>query len=187
MHPRFAQRILAPQEYASYLVHPQPQTYLYKAWAAKETGYKMICQTLGKKGPFSPAQFLYDEAAGTLTAKESCILLTFQVTERFIYCSAKSHQRPMFEATAAVAEILGNSQMVDERQKRHFAHSLAVRLLAQRLIAHEIKASPAMIHFGRHASGAPTAYCAGKLLPLELSFTHHGDFVAVAAGFTITA
>ena len=180
-HPRFAARVLAESEFARYLCHDKGLLFLLKAWAAKEAGYKYLRQR-NPRLIIAPRRLIFDEDAMSLCAEGRSIALHFIENEKYIYCATCSPGENAVHEIASISQYSAPCPLhqLPVAQNPGTLPSHAVRLLAQKMIAHRLGLDEAQLAIHKDPSGAPYASWGTRRLPARLSMTHDGDFVAVA-------
>jgi phosphopantetheine--protein transferase-like protein len=178
-HPRFAKRVLAPEELARYLTHPQPQSYLHRAWAAKEASYKYLRQK-NFNLCFSPSRLVFHEEKMAVTGEGEVIALSFLQRDEYLYCSTYHPQKSAEHAIATIAQCLKAEASEPTRSELPLSQSAAVRRLARTMIAKLCALPCDEINIGKNRWKVPYACYRNEILPLNMSLTHDGEYVAVA-------
>jgi phosphopantetheinyl transferase (holo-ACP synthase) len=168
-HPRFDDRVFRPEERRLLCGSDTPDRMRWILWAAKEAAYK-LAKKLDPSTVFSPRRF-----AVKLTAPGRAEVL--HRGRRFIVSIAEAGK-----ALHAVAFEPGSRRRLlwaVEARRNGADPSRAARALAARVLAEELGVPRHSVHFGR-SGRIPTAWADGLRSPFDLSFSHHGRFVAFA-------
>jgi phosphopantetheinyl transferase (holo-ACP synthase) len=173
-HDRFASRVLHAEEYIIYRSHTDPATYLHRAWAAKESIYKLLKQR-DYSSKFIPKNIRLLANNRLALVNAELFLIEFIVTDSFVYANARLDKN--IKTINSVARIRTQSH---RNQISPALASLSVRNLASREISCLIGIPAVHMDFNIGKDGAPLAVVHGSTLPLRLSFTHHGQYVGVA-------
>ena len=163
-HPRFARRVLSDIEYNQFASHRNSNVYLFKAWAAKEAVYKMLKQKKSNVG-FSPCRYVFDEFKNEVTFENIVINVNFRETDQYIFCWC-------VEGTELVSHRIEISS--------EWNQSNAVRRLAREYLAKVFSVKISEIKIVLDEFKIPLAYCGDNILPVSMSFSHHGQFVSIS-------
>ncbi len=183
LNPRFPQRILSESELAAYASSSHPEIFLWQAWAAKETAYKIVKQQKPDIA-FSPCAFVWhpDDQAVVWHGIRQPVTLT--TTPDYVYAQGSHPATKLYHAIGTAQELLNSDPSwfsPDEESHTQRPLSRAVRLLAKRELALIWGGTPSQWRFTKSPVGQPLADLVGRAAgPLPLSFTHHGRFVAAA-------
>ena len=165
LHPRFDGRVFRPAERERLEHSPERHQLRWILWAAKEAAYKALCQ-IDADLSFSPARFEVDPDRGTVRWNALHLALLVDVDDDRVHVVASG--------SGDLSRIVHASALADDPDR-----GLSVRQLARRLLRGQ-ELPPPPIGFGRERR-IPFAISQGRRLPVNLSFSHHGRFVAVAA------
>jgi phosphopantetheinyl transferase (holo-ACP synthase) len=168
-HPRFDARVFRPEERGLLRGSGAPDRTRWMLWAAKEAAYK-LARKLEPGTVFSPRRFAVEP-----TAPGHAEVL--HGDRRFVVRIAEAGK-----ALHAVAFEPGSKRRLlwaVEARRGSADPSRAARALAARVLAEEIGVPRSTIHFGRSAR-IPSAWADGLRSHFDLSFSHHGRFVAFA-------
>lgn len=183
LNPRFPQRILSESELAAHGASPHPEIFLWQAWAAKETAYKIVKQQRPDI-PFSPSAFVWHPAVHVVVWREIRQPVTLITTPDYVYAQGSHPATKLHHAIGAAQELMnGDPYWFNPDEESHTQRPLswAVRLLAKRELALIWGGDPSQWRFSKSPVGQPLGHQDGrKVGPIPLSFTHHGRFVAVA-------
>jgi phosphopantetheinyl transferase (holo-ACP synthase) len=180
-HHRFASRVLCAEELIAFESHRDSQTYLQTVWAAKESVYKLMRQQ-GASLSFRPNQLRYIEDQGIVLAGSTLIKVNHTICPEFIYAYAFANA-----AIGAGIQLISNVAKVrcmDSTSGMPSGEaSRAVRDLARKMILGGNSTEEVTVQFVKGPDGAPLAEVNGIRLPIGLSFTHDGLYVAVAMSY----
>ncbi|MBF0442142.1 MAG: 4'-phosphopantetheinyl transferase superfamily protein [Oligoflexales bacterium] len=188
-HPRFASRVLSGSEYLRFQGSSDPGVFLLKAWAAKEAAYKYFTQI--RPGlSFIPCRFVYDDRNGQVIYDGDTVFLNFEINRNFVFCLTRDESAWSFHETARTLHILNenfperNSFSGDEMSEIRCEESLAVRMLAKRMISRCLRCGYGEIAILKGSNGIPKVFLNGSGAGISLSFSHHGRFAAAGIQFT---
>ena len=187
-HSRFARRVLAYSEYCQYEEHPRPFWYLWRAWASKETAYKLVRQMF-HNARFIPKNYIYDEHQSIVTYDNFNIPLTFKCCQNFIYCYGLLGASNLYSKIAPIDTLIGKNVSLeeifsqDERSLIQSCDSLAARVLVKQYLKLRLGYHYRHVTIWKDANGAPKISYLGRQLDIHLSLTHHGRYVAILVGF----
>jgi len=177
-HPRFDERVFRSEEKAAIEASDSPHALRWALWAAKEGAYKAR-KKLEPSVFFSPKEFVVELSVtpaelgevgkGSVLHRGSALDLEVTWNDEYVHAVASSDRergaRRLSEVALAAREP-----------------SAAVRDLAVAAIGSTLGIDPADIEIvGR----PPVARHGGHDLPVDLSLSHHGRFVAFAASLLV--
>lgn len=189
---RFVRKVLTDAEQARLAAAQDPDRLLWAFWAAKEAAYKAASKMVPA---ISAAPRRYDVALdcnnsrrfcrGQVSTPEAVVCVRIFFFRHYLHCIAVaggdadpdallSGQGAVRELTPAVPPAISH-----EHQSR------AVREMAVVRIGSCLGLAPEEIRFIRARTsrglGPPLAYAKDRLLPVDISFSHHGRFAGYAA------
>lgn len=164
-HPRFARRVMAPEEYERYLASGQDAAFLWQTWSAKEAAYKLAKQK-NAQTVFSPCRFVLDARKQTVSYEGESHAVSFEhdASYVFAYCSE------------GVDRVINR---VARREAFGPTESTAVRALASELLCSIFNLVKGDVSVASDVYRRPHAIGPNGALPCVLSFSHHGGVVAV--------
>ena len=156
-------------------------------WAAKESAYK-VARKLDTRVYFSPRSFTVRIPGGETEGPDPFLAEVDHSVGRFQVCLEATD-----EWVHAVASVSGAGVSKANWQIRSMGREAArrlpgleasarVRKLARSAIASALSAVPSEIVIAAAAKRVPQVTWRGRRLPVDLSFSHHGRFVACAWG-----
>ena len=167
-HPRFDTRVFAPCERALLAARPREAARRrWMLWAAKEAAYKLV-RRLEPRTVFSPRAFRVDPEAAEVRLGGQRFVLAIDMDEERVHAVVT-----LGEAAGRVPALSGVG-LAGTAPPGDAARELALRALAPRFARGRL----AIVRDGR----IPRLEDAGWPLPVSLSLSHHGRFVAFAAG-----
>lgn len=171
VHPRFDARVFAPAEQALLGASADPGRLRWLLWAAKEAAYK-LARKLDRGVIFSPPRFVVNPTAGEIVWEGRRLRLEIDADRDRIHAVA---------SIAGADNVLRGVGFVGEVAPGAAARSLARGALAPRLDLplEEL----AVVPQGR----IPRLSAGGRFLPVDLSLSHHGRFVAFAATLSVVS
>ncbi len=165
-------------------------------WAAKESAYKVaakesaykVARKLDSRVYFSPRAFSVRIPGGAPEASDPFLAEVDHPLGRFQVCLEGTD-----EWVHAVASVSGAGVAKANWQLRSMGReaarripgleaSVRVRRLARSALASALSAVPSDIVIAAAAKRVPRVTWRGQSLPVDLSFSHHGRFVACAWG-----
>ncbi len=167
-HGRFDARAFTSAERAALAAQRDPRARAglrWALWAAKESAYK-AGRRLDPGLVWSPGRFAVDLACGRVTAERRRFRVQVRADAERIHAVATAEAR---SAQGWIASLAGGDD----------SPSRAARALARTRIGAWLGVEPDEIDFARDGR-APVALRRGRPLPLWLSLSHHGRFVACA-------
>jgi hypothetical protein len=185
-HARFDRRVFSPSELCLIQTSPAPVRMRWTLWAAKESAYKLL-RKLDPHVGFAPSRFVVqlDRVAradgrflgevdgdglttGTVAHGNRCVSFRAVADPEALHVIATDHRGQSRRLLAGVAEASAESP------------SSAVRRMAIAAIAAALGVAPGELSIVREAR-IPRLWRHGEPVPIDLSLSHHGRFVAFAA------
>jgi len=171
-HPRFDERVFAPEERA-WLGRNRPEERLrWVLWAAKESAFKAL-KKLDPREIFSPRRLVVRLETGNAGS--------VQYGERLFFVGVKIERGACHAVTSVDVDpraiiVSGMRRLRADvaEEPRPAARAFAIHLLAPLLGASETDL--AVVSERR----VPRLHLAGRPAPVDLSLSHHGRFVAFA-------
>ena len=173
IHPRFDTRVFTDRELQRILASPDDgrrHTVRWTLWAAKESVLKLVRQR-DATVPFRPREFAV--RLGTADSAEvshgsAVYAVDLDVTEERVHAVARDTDRPR-----PLSEVSRSEHVLGARDA-----SALVRARAARSVGESLGIEPDEIEIrGR----IPRAMRDGVRLPVDVSMSHHGRYLAVAA------
>ncbi len=169
---RFDLRVFTDAERASIRAHTDPARQRWRLWAGKEAAYK-VARKLDARTVFAPSRFaveLDQRGSGVARTGRTGTVYRLWLTET----ASRIHVHAISPGAdpAAVVWAWGPVRAGDPSGS---ARELAIRVLAPRL-----RAAAGELEVGR-ADRIPVLWLRGAPASLDLSLSHHGDWVAFAA------
>jgi phosphopantetheinyl transferase (holo-ACP synthase) len=187
IHPRFDERVFTWSERARILAAGSPHRMRWVLWAAKESAYK-VARKIDPRVCFSPRAFVVRlpggeiEAPDPFLAEVSHAVGRFQVrlegTDDWVHAVASLSGAGVAKAGWELRS-LGRAAV---RRMPGVEASAKVRQLARSAVASALTIVPSDIVIAAAAKRVPRVTWRGGRLPVDLSFSHHGRFVACAWG-----
>jgi len=201
---RFLRRVLGDEERAAVAVAAHPDAALWRLWAAKEAAFKVVSKLCGSPPPFvHPAFRVHPAAAGSaegggiVTWRELSVHIRWH--EQSDQLAALGWDRPAVperidwgwgtvgeldpvpnKPLDALLERLGEG----ERDAVHSRASALVRLAARTALATALDIAEDRITLicaeGPRGRTPPVVYVDGLPVPVDLSLSHHGRWLAWA-------
>ncbi len=187
IHHRFDDRVFSWCERARILAAVSPHRMRWALWAAKESAYK-VARKLDSRVYFSPRAFSVRIPGGETEASDPFLAEVDHSLGRFQVCLEVTD-----EWVHAVASVSGAGVAKANWQLRSMGREAArripgveasarVRKLARSAIASALSAVPSDIVIAAAAKRVPRVWWRGRSLSVDISFSHHGRFVACAWG-----
>jgi phosphopantetheine--protein transferase-like protein len=197
---RFVERVLADSEREALRAASEPRRTLWRTWAAKEAGYKVVSKRLGEPPPFEHARFVvaHDAARGG-TVRYDDLEVPFRMEALAITdvlhvvawwpagdVDLRTEAAPLPEGPAPVHRLT-----VRERRAIHSPASGWVRVLARGRAEGlpDMSGGPVEIVCSAGPPGrtAPRLLVNGGPAPWDVSLSHHGGWVGWALGRRLRA
>jgi len=202
---RFMTRVFTENEHQTILASPQPDVMLWMLWAAKETAFKIVSK-LGQPPVFAHKKFAVRLLAqhGTAENREIGVEVKYEDIPARVTVSRQSHyiyslghaetKKPgwkhhVFSETQEVSEkddLSENSGEVtfSRNELKNVTHrqSLQVRFYCKQALARRLAVHPSRLQIIRpriaNKSLPPYLLLDGRRCGIDISFTHHGRFLA---------
>ncbi len=164
-HPRFAARILAPQEAQNFAARGSPPALLWSYWAAKEAAYKAYSQL--KPTSFSPSLWLVSEEFDTVSFDGEILSLRLKQAEDLIIATVTDQPwEHIYQAEAVFfTEPTPGDQKAEARRLLLGMAASYLGVTGDRLQLQKTQGIPELMLDGQR---------------LSVSLSHHGRFVAAA-------
>jgi len=187
IHPRFDERVFTWGERARILAAASPHQMRWALWAAKESSYK-VARKIDPRVCFSPRAFVVRIPGGDIGARQASLAEVSHAVGRFqVWLEGTD------EWVHAVASISGTGVAKAGWELRSLGRAAArrvpgreaserVRQLARSALASALSIVPSDIVIAAAAKRVPRVWWRGRRLAIDLSFSHHGRFVACAWG-----
>jgi phosphopantetheinyl transferase (holo-ACP synthase) len=174
LHPRFRERVLDERERAELAQSADQHALIWSFFAAKEAAYKLLV----KLGDSPGLGYRRIEVAPDLASvRFADRVLALRVVRSAGFVHALAAQGEIARVTVAVERLATGAQP-----------SAAVRRLAARIAAPLVGAPASELQIVREVTheswdglGPPELRCSGRALPIDLSLSHDGRWVAAAA------
>jgi len=187
IHPRFDERVFTWGERARILAATSPHQMRWALWAAKESAYK-VARKMEPRVCFSPRAFVVRIPGGETVASRAFFADVSHAVGRF-----QVRLEGTDEWVHAVASLYGTGIAKAGWELRSLGRAAArrvpgaeasarVRQLARSALASGLSIVPSEIVIAAAAKRVPRVSWRGRKLPFDLSFSHHGRFVACAWG-----
>ncbi|MBS3808774.1 MAG: 4'-phosphopantetheinyl transferase superfamily protein [Desulfobacterales bacterium] len=187
---RFVGRVLVKSEMREMERAKFPDKWLWSAWAAKETAYKVISKARPdiKSSPrsyevsFEDAK-IGEKFPGRVATPAETVHILLSINENYIHCIGRTGKRPFWKDIISEANHIApdpgcGGDCNSERQ------SAAVRLAARKRIASiiDLRADDIAIERSKGPRGPtpPAVYIRGEMAEIDISLSHHGRFAAFA-------
>ncbi len=184
LHPRFAARVCTAAELAALAQAPAPAALLWSYWAAKESAYKALRGVMpGLR--FAPRQFAVELwPAGTgrwhgrVRVAGRQVRVRLRCTSDYVHALARVAGGR--DTTMRANRLAGGARRVGNLSAAQ--SSAGARGLLTEALARRLGAAPEAIEIGRapRRGTPPTVRIDGALVPIDVSLSHHGRFVAAA-------
>jgi phosphopantetheinyl transferase (holo-ACP synthase) len=187
---RYAKKVLSSKEWKKFQIEENSELYLWQAWASKEAAFKLLRQ-ITPELRFLPRAYTLAEDLSHITHIASVsddvtdIPITFKSDGDYLFCRAYMGAGPSRLVKVPVKDKIAMSEQAGEfpapdtsgthPSKR--VRELCLELLRTSKILSSELGQP---QFAVAASGMPLVRDGSETLPLEISFSHHGRFVAVS-------
>jgi len=195
IHPRFDERVFTWGERARIIAAASPHRMRWALWAAKESAYK-VARKIDPRIYFSPRAFVVRIPGGELGSRQGALadvshtVGRFQVwlegTDEWVHAVASISGAEWVKLPAAGAAKAGwelrSLGRAAARRVPGLEASARVRQLARSALASALSVVPSDIVIAAAAKRVPRVWWGGRRLAIDLSFSHHGRFVACAWG-----
>lgn len=189
---RFVGKVLTGDEQARLAVAQEPDRLLWAFWAAKEAAYKAASKMVPA---ISAAPRRYGVAldcnnprrfcSGQVSTPAMAVRVRIFFFRHYLHCIAAAGPGADPDALLSGQGPLDAFAPDGPPAICHEHQSRAVREMAVQRIASCLGLAPEEIRFIRtrtsRGPGPPFAYAGDRLLPVDISFSHHGCFVGYAA------
>ena len=186
LHPRFDIRVFTPDELEALSASASAHPLRWTLWAAKESAYK-VAKKLDPTVRFLPRDFVVGQIAeGRALVMHATGPFDVRLyrTDRWVSAVATltvahpSRTRGPFSAGRVGAGLINTAV---ERLATYGADpGRTVREFARAALASRMNLPPWQVRIAADR-GIPVAFWRGRRLPVDLSLSHHGRFVAWAA------
>jgi phosphopantetheinyl transferase (holo-ACP synthase) len=182
--PRFVARVLAPEERRVSTCAAD----VWRRWAAKEAAFKALARR-DPGLPFVHARFVVDTEAGLIAHPSGEVRVRWEQHGVALSCVGWQGAGACLAAvaTAEEAEVAACGRFLGPREAGGVTGrvSIAVRLLAKRLLCDHLACVWDDLEILRPGGGPPEVWLGGRLAPeVGISLAHHGHFVACAIGLS---
>lgn len=186
IHPRFDERVFTPVERARLTDEATAHRTRWLMWAAKESAFK-VARKLDPGVRFLPRRFRVELEGDALAVVRHAVgrfHVSFTGTDDWVHAVATHSAGPGVEASLPRRLGPGPSLMVERVRcgpaGPAAAHASArVRAMARSAIGRMLSIVPHEIEIAA-AAHAPVALWRQSPLPVDLSLSHHGRFLACA-------
>jgi phosphopantetheinyl transferase (holo-ACP synthase) len=183
IHRRWESRVFAPEERGHVLDDPSPHRARWRLWAAKESAFKVAAR-IQPALEFHPSKFvveLLDGVNALVRHEAGRFSVRLNESEERVHAVATVEGSRLPEWAIETLDLArdGAGTAIDLARSVPSLASAQVRLLAQRAIGAAIRVDPATIEISSRP-GVPVVSRAGAPLPVALSLSHHGRFLACA-------
>ena len=189
---RFVRKVLTGDEQARLAAAQDPDRLLWAFWAAKEAAYKAASKMVPA---ISAAPRRYDVALdcnnprcfcrGRVSTPEMVVRVRILVFRHYLHCIAAAGPGADPDALLSGQGALEAFAPDAPPAISHEHQSRAVREMAVVRIGSCLGLAPEEIRFIRartsRGPGPPFAYAKDRLLPVDISFSHHGRYAGYAA------
>jgi phosphopantetheinyl transferase (holo-ACP synthase) len=169
--PRFVARVLGPGE----------RGHVWRRWAAKEAAYKVLARRLPDL-PFAHARFVVDLEERVVRHPAGDVRVRWEQRAGAVACVGWQGSGDVLSASETIEEAeAGAAGPLGPREAARGRLSVAVRLLAKRLLCRRLGHEWASLEVARPQGGPPEVWWRGARLPgVQISLSHDGRFVACA-------
>jgi len=188
LHPRFDLRVFTPGEREALSASTSAHPLRWTLWAAKESAYK-VAKKLDPAVRFLPRDFVVEQIAeGRALVMHATGPFDVRLYRTDRWVSAVATPKAANAAAVAVAHpsrtrgpfSAGPISTAVERLATHGADpSRTVRDFARAALASRMNLPPGQVRIAADR-GIPVAFGRDRRLPVDLSLSHHGRFVAWA-------
>lgn len=188
IHPRWDARVLTAEERQSVRDAPSPHRARWRLWAAKESAFK-VARKLHPGLPFLPSRFAVELAGGVrgvVRHEVGSFEVRIDETEDRVHAVATVEGAPLPRWTIGTLDIISTpggdpTAPIAAHGNRSDPHrpGARVRALAREAVGSALSLAPSTIEISS-GRGVPLASSGGIRLPVDLSLSHHGRFLACA-------
>jgi phosphopantetheinyl transferase (holo-ACP synthase) len=174
IHARFDERVFNHAERARLAVEATAHLTRWRMWAAKESAYK-VASKLDQRVRFLPRRFSVQftgHAQAVVRHAVGRFDITFSGTEDWIHAVATSCH--------GASSRFRPSALIERSRRSGLAAldaSLRVRALASSALEHALSIAPGQVEIAR-VGRVPVALWKTAPLPVDMSLSHHGRFLA---------
>jgi hypothetical protein len=187
LSPRFDARVFCDSERDAIASSSDPARERWRIWAAKEASYKLARQRARARLPdviWSPIRFrvALDIATGIVRHDDETFRIQIHEGEDFIHAVALPHHLLARDASGSSVKPTRDGVLFEHRRIASADPALQsseVRDLAREIIARRL-GHPEVALAIRSEDRIPSVWLDDRRLPLALSFSHHGRYVAMA-------
>lgn len=185
IHPRFDERVFTPDERARLTLEPTEATAhrtRWRMWAAKESAFK-VARKLDPGVRFLPRRFsvqLMGSARAVVRHAAGRFDVSFSGADEWVHAIAMLSDGSPFQDGSLLKR--GPLAVIEQLQRGKSAASGAsarVRAMARSAIGSILSIAPSEIEIAT-AGRIPVALWRQLPLPVDLSLSHHGRFLACA-------
>ncbi len=183
IHARFDSRVFTSIENSYISASNSAHRSRWLLWAAKESTFK-VARKINAKTQFFPKKFIV-----RMTGKTSAEVVhdsirfgvCFEITDEWLHALAEPiHQNAnSFDPSCSRSHTCVRSVNIEELGISSNHKSSFVREVARTTASSLVNILPGDIEI-INKSGVPFFFCQGERLPIGLSLSHHGRFVACA-------
>lgn len=177
LHPRFDTRVFSEGERAAIGDADDSERVRWKLWAAKEAAYKLV-RKFAPTTVFSPQLFqvkLSGDTGATVDHEDSCCTVRYTENDGALHAVATSGvAEPSTVVTGWRRLEAGEIASGDPD-----APSQAVRALLCERIAEQLGVAVSELEVRRQGR-VPFLFVNGEPAPVDLSLSHHGDWLGFA-------
>ncbi|MFO7838971.1 MAG: 4'-phosphopantetheinyl transferase superfamily protein [Desulfosalsimonadaceae bacterium] len=189
---RFVQKVLTGDEQARLAAAQDPDRLLWAFWAAKEAAYKAASKMVPAISA-APRRYGVELdtnnprrcCRGQVTTPETVVRVRIFFFRHYLHCIAAAGRGADPDALLSGQGALQAFAPDAPSATLHEHQSTAVREMAVRRIGSCLGLAPEDIRIIRsripRGHGPPFAYSKDRLLPVDLSLSHHGRFAGYAA------
>jgi phosphopantetheinyl transferase (holo-ACP synthase) len=179
VHARFDARAFTPAERADILASVCAHQLRWSLWAAKESAFK-VARKLDPGVRFFPREFavrMLGNARAEVRHRVGRFAVWFERADEWVHAVALPMADPTPSGVGArIGRVEKEGADYPDRGERP---SIRVREVAQAAVGSVMNVPPAEIEIVTE-QGIPTLHCRDERLPVDLSLSHHGRFVACA-------
>ena len=179
---RFYSKILHPAEQELYKQLPISalpfEQYVWLLWSVKESAYKYL-QRLNPSLVFSPTQTVVNSIETNPDETGNSLSVTGKVAFKEHSLNYRSFITAEYIHSVAVQNWHATHHQVQHIEQADYEYQSAVVRVAalQRLTSYFPEQALRMV---KHDAGYPELFSQNQLLPVPVSFSHHGHYIAYA-------
>jgi len=207
LHPRFDERVFTAAERDRIATGGCPHQTRWALWAAKESAYK-VAKKLDSRTRFSPACFVAElerDGTGVIRHRDKNYTVAIVQSKQYVHAIAvgfADHNSSIWllkirperstslrcqtwrvEDRAAQSSFVYSEARAVRGEPKDIAGP-AVRKLAKKVIGDIAGVDPQELEIAAEGR-LPRVWRKGSELPVDLSLSHHGRFVALAFSYSI--